>query len=201
LPNPALRGSIRPAPGLGVLLTPCVIHWRLKRRRFGLGAWTSMAMAALGGAGLAGERREGHSGRGLWCKGSARARAGSGRTQARVTRGWGGLQKAWPWRSGGGGNAGGGALPTKWPTAQLSWRKRRHGSPGGSPRGCGGRSCGAGWSSAKSGRWSRAALAEKVAVEVGVECSGPGEAPEVEAEPVRSSAGAPVWRSGVAAAA
>jgi len=101
LPNPALRGSIRPAPGLGVLLTPCVIHWRLKRRRFGLGAWTSMAMAALGGAGLAGERREGHSGRGLWCKGSARARAGSGRTQARVTRGWGGLQKAWPWRSGG----------------------------------------------------------------------------------------------------
>ena len=49
MPNPALRGSIRPAPGLGVLLTPCVIHWRLKRRRFGLGAWTSMAMAALGG--------------------------------------------------------------------------------------------------------------------------------------------------------
>ena len=104
LPNPALRGSIRPAPGLGVLLTPCVIHWRLKRRRFGLGAGTSMAMVALGGAGLAGERREGHSGRGLWCKGSARARAGSGRTQARVTRGWGGLQKAWPWRSGGGGS-------------------------------------------------------------------------------------------------
>ena len=103
LPNPALRGSIRPAPGLGVLLTPCVIHWRLKRRRFGLGAWTSMAMAALGGAGLAGERREGHSRRGLWCKGGACVRAGSGRTQARVTQGWGGLQKAWPWRSGGGG--------------------------------------------------------------------------------------------------
>ena len=102
MPNPALRGSIRPAPGLGVLLTPCVIHWRLKRRRFGLGAGTSMAMAALGGAGLAGERREGHSGRGLWCKGGACARAGSGRTQARVTQGWGGLQKAWPWRSGGG---------------------------------------------------------------------------------------------------
>ena len=29
---------------------------------------------------------------------------------------------------------------------------------------------------------------------VGAECSGPGETPEVEAEPERSSTGAPVWR-------
>ena len=94
------------------------------------------------------------------------------------------------------GNAGGGALSTEWPAAQLQWRKRRHGSPGGSPRGCGGRSYGAGGSSAKSGRWSRAALAEKVAEEVGVEYRGPGEAPEVEAEPVLSLDGALVRRSG-----
>ena len=35
-----------------------------------------------------------------------------------------------------------------------------------------------------------------VVAEAGVECSGPGEAPEVEAEPVRSLDGAPVRRSG-----
>ena len=35
-----------------------------------------------------------------------------------------------------------------------------------------------------------------VVSEAGVECSGPGEAPEVEVEPVRSLDGAPVRRSG-----
>ena len=42
------------------------------------------------------------------------------------------------------GITGGSAPPTEWPTAQISWRKRRHGAPGCSPRGCGGRICGAG---------------------------------------------------------
>ena len=40
-----------------------------------------------------------------------------------------------------------------------------------------------------------------VVAEAGVECSRPGEAPEVETEPVRSLDGAPVWRcSGIPAA-
>ena len=33
------------------------------------------------------------------------------------------------------GITGGSAPPTEWPTAQISWRKRRHGAPGCSPRG------------------------------------------------------------------
>ena len=49
LVNPAFPGQNRSELGSGMLLTPCVIHWRQKGRRFGLGAGTSMAMAALGG--------------------------------------------------------------------------------------------------------------------------------------------------------
>ena len=48
LDNPAFPESNRSKLGSGMLLTPCVIHWRQKKRRFGLGAGTSMAMAALG---------------------------------------------------------------------------------------------------------------------------------------------------------
>ena len=46
LDNPVFPGSNRSKLGSGMLLTPCVIHWRQKGRRFGLGAGNSMAMAA-----------------------------------------------------------------------------------------------------------------------------------------------------------
>ena len=48
---------------------------------------------------------------------------------------------------------------------------------------------------------ARTKLGGVVEAGVVVGCSGPGDAPVVEAEPERSSAGAPVWRSGVAAVA